>query len=316
MTAHPTWFAGNRQPPIADTIRDAAGNPLDLTGKSFRFRAREIGSATLLVDQPVSNTLDTTGIVEYEWSAADVGAGGALDANLAESRQLLVWWVDEGGPQDVNEAIVVVAVHKPLPAYVELEAFKSAAYIQKSSRDEDIKQALVAASRGLDSAWNRGYSFLEGAPGEVRYFSSDDRRTIRLDPVIDVSELAFDYYGRDEFATVIPSTDYRLQPTDAADRLLPYREIYLLGSGANWGAPYWGAGIRVTGTFGFPAIPPELKSATTIVAARLLERTTSAPFGIIAFGQEAAAVRAGELARDPEVRFLMTSIGRRKKLFV
>lgn len=310
------WFVGNRDPSIQDVVRKSDGKtPEDLTGATVRFRAREIGSSALLVDQPVSNTLDATGVVRYDWSAADAATGA-----LSAARHLLVWWqvTKSAKTQDVNEATIEVRAHGPLDAYVELEVFKETNTFGESYADDDIQVALVAASRGVEATWNRGRPYAPGSPGEIRYFGALDRKEVWVDPLIAVSAVALDYTGRDEYLVpLVENVDYRLEPIGADDLGRPFTKLRRIGSSqAFYSFPEYAAGVRITGTFGWPRVPEGVKMATGIIANRLVRRTREAPFGIVAFGLESAAIRAGAIARDPEVEFAMRAARAPKRLFV
>jgi hypothetical protein len=295
------WYVGDRQPSITDTIT-IDGVPVNLTGHTVRFKAREVNSTPLLVDQPISNTPDATGVVRYDWSAADIATNGILH----DPQRALVWWEDTSGGkvETLGEAVIEVRAHGPgTNAYVELETFKLTANLSgQTYADGDIQTALVAASRGIDSALGRRF-YPDIDVNQVRYYSPYGC-SVEIDDLITFTSLAGDYDGDGTFEqTWVQNTDFVLEPLNAVADGLPFDTIRRLPrSGFNF-SPY-PRSLKLTGKFGWAAAPDAIKQLTTLVAARLVKRTREAPFGIVAFGLDGASVKASQLANDPEYRFL------------
>jgi hypothetical protein len=61
--------------------------------------------------------------------------------------------------------------------------------------------------------------------------------------------------------------------------------------------------VSVTGTFGWPSVPAPVKQATMILASRYLQRSRSAPFAILSFGDGGEASRITR--SDPDVAMLL-----------
>lgn len=314
------WFVGNRDPSISDTI-EVNGAPVDLSAvDEVRFRARALGSSALLVDQPVSNTLDATGLVRYDWQAGDVAPGGAL----ADPRKLLVWWrVLRGSKsEDVNEAIIEVRAHAPVAAYIELEELKKTLKLERQVYpDHDLEVGIAAASAALDEVYGGPWTL--GAAGEARYFTPESARPVDLRAISVVEEVALDTAGGGTYSSVlVDGTDFTLEARSGEGP--PWDRLRFLRSGIAWSWDYprwrrypWGIdGLRVTGQWGWPEVPAGVKAATSIIATRLFRRTREAPFGIIGLGPEGTTVRAGAIARDPEVAFAMKAPAKRRRLIV
>lgn len=310
MSDHPIFWVGNRDPSISDVITDEDGAPEDLTGLAVKFKAREVNSDALLVNSNVNNTLDNTGVVRYDWTAADLTTGGIL----AAPRTCLVWWeVTAGGKtQDVNEAIIEIRAHAPeTRAYVELEEFKSSAELTGTRYlDEDARSAIVGASRAVDEITDN--FFWLGDPGEVRYYSprSWNRcHRVRIDPIIDLDALATDPSGGTTFGdTWIENTDFVLEDLNAPAEGKPWRHLRALRTGGYpLGFPYYPRSIKVTGQFGWATVPDAIRSATGIIATQIVKMKREAPFGIVALGVDGTAVR---IARsNPVVMGLLAPYG-------
>lgn len=287
------WHVGNRDPSISETLVDENNNPVDLTGVTVRFKARETGSSTLLVDQPVTIVTPpgTDGQVRYDWSAADIGASGIL----AEERLALVWWEvtrPSGKKQDYLEAVIEVRAHSPETlAYVELEEFKSTAELTGMSfADRDAQRVLVAASRAVDSITGTRF-YPDADANQVRYYTADGRGIIEIDDLLTLTSLSSDYDGSGTFEeTWTVNTDFTLEPLNAVLNGRPYDTIRIHPR-STYRFSRYPRSLRVTGKFGWTEAPEGVKTATTMIAARLLKEMREAPLGVIGLGLEGTAVR-------------------------
>lgn len=314
MSEQLTWQVGNRNPSITENLIYADGSPVDLTGKTVKFKAREVGASTLLVDQAATIVTPpgTDGIVRYDWSAADIAPGGIL----ASPRNALVWWevttTSGGRVQDYSEALISVDAHAPeANAYVEVEEFKSTVELTGTSfQDADIRLGLLAASRGIDLALGRRF-YPDADVNQIRYYSPASVRWLAIDDLITLTSLATDQSGNGNFSnTWTVNTDFVLEPLNAPADGFPYRSVRATPRSSLYFPNVYPRSVRVTGKFGWTAAPPAIKNATVLLAARVIKRTREAPFGIIGLGLEGAAVRASAIARDPEIAFLLDPYNR------
>jgi hypothetical protein len=306
------WYVGDRQPSITDTIT-VDGVAVNLTGHTVRFKARELGSSTLLVDQPTSNTPDATGVVRYDWSAADIATNGIL--NLP--RKALVWWEDTSGGkvETLGEAIIEVRAHAPQTlAYVELEEFKRTANLSGQTYvDNDIQIALVAASRGIDQALHRRF-YPDADAAQVRYYTPNGGCTVEIDDLLTLTSLLADYDGDGTFEqTWVQNTDFILEPLNAVADGVPFDTIRRHQRSGFSYSPY-PRSLKLTGKFGWAAAPEGIRTLTSLIAARLVKRTREAPFGIVSFGLDGAVMRASQFANDPEYQFLTSTYAKTQVL--
>jgi hypothetical protein len=99
-------FEDNRSPSIRDTIY-VAGQPLNLTGKSVKFRMRLKDGEALKVDSAAQlESPLTSGKVRYDWAAADTDTPGAY----------VFWWnvvISAGVEQDTEEHRLDIIGHIP-----------------------------------------------------------------------------------------------------------------------------------------------------------------------------------------------------------
>jgi hypothetical protein len=300
------WMVGNRNPSITENLLYSDGTVVDLTGKTVKFKMRAVGSATLKVNTAAVVISAPLGTVRYDWAALDVDTAG----------HYLVWWevttTADGKTQDVSEAVIEFRAHAPeTNAYVELEEFKSTAELTGTSfSDQDILTALVAASRGIDQAFGRRF-YPDIDANQIRYYSPDSPTWLRIDDLITFTALATDQGGNGTFSnTWTQNTDFVLEPLNAVADGTPFQSIKANSRSSLYFPTTYPRTVKLTGKFGWATVPAGIKEATTLVAARLVKRTREAPFGIVSFGLEGAAVRAASMMRDPEFSFIAETYSR------
>lgn len=308
MSEHPRFFVGNRNPSITETIT-SGGSAVDLSSSTVKFMAREVGSTALLVDAAVSNSPGADGVVRYDWAAGDVAANGIL----YEARSALVWWrvTTSGKTQDMAEAVIEIADHAPIPGYVELEQLKSTLELTgQTFADPDLQGCITAASKDIDEACGRTFSL--GATGSVRYYTPESGKLLLVDDIVDIDEVAVDRGGDGTFEeTWTANTHFVAEPLNAAADGAPW-EHFRARSAAGWKWPVdVERSVRVTGQFGWTAVPASIETATRILASRLFKRSREAPFGIVTVGSDVGA--AMRLSRtDPDVASLIAPFVRHR----
>ena len=316
MAETPIFFTFNRNPSITENIVDDQGAPVDLTTSTVKFKAREVGSPELLVDATATIVgSPTLGNVRYDWTSGDITGPAGI---LSSSRSALIWWeVTTGGKtQDVAEAVIEIRAHAPgTHAYVELEEFKETTSLKgQTYADRDIQTALVAASRGIEEALERRF-WLDPDANQARYYTPKHGRWLDIDDLVTLTTLKASRDGDATFEeTWTFNTDFVLEPLNAVADLKPYEKICWNPLSGFPGFPCYPRSVEVTGKFGWLTVPDGVKQLTTLIAARLVQRTRQAPMGIIAIGADGAAVRASEFARDPEYSWLVASLRRTQVL--
>lgn len=192
--------------------------------------------------------------------------------------------------------------------YASVADVKASLRITDTVDDSLIDVALGAASDQIDSYCNRVFYNMGTA---VRYYSANDPYFCPIDDLISISELATAVTSNGNYDTVWANYvngapgDYQLEPLNAAyptDGLMsPTTGIralwrYLFPTLGN------NALVRVTGVWGWSAVPSAVKAATIIQAARLFKRNDS-PNGVIGFG-DLGVTRVSNIL-DPDVRMLL-----------
>jgi hypothetical protein len=304
------WQVGNRNPSITETITvDGAAVDLNVGSSTVKFQARELGSSTLLVDAAATivqtgsgGSAVNKGQVRYDWTSGDATTG-----ILSAPRLALIWWrvTTSAKDQDVGEALIEIRSHGPLTnCYVELEQFKSTADLKDTNfMDIDIALAIRAAARAVDEICARRF-YPDTDATQVRYYTPSRSDHVYIDDLVTLTTLKTDE-GRDgTFENTWASTDYWLEPLNAAADGEPYTAVRVNPDGGFQFWPGYTKSIQVTGKFGWATTPAAISEATTILAGRFLKRTREAPFGAAeALALGGAAVRL--TGRDADVTALL-----------
>lgn len=155
--------------------------------------------------------------------------------------------------------------------YITLDQLRRATKILGQDETERLEQAINAASRQIDGMCNR---FFYATESEVRYYSADDPGDVGIDDLATITELATDSGSR-TYGTVWTTDEYDLYPDNAtlfgipSTRIRPVSGVF----------PTTRRGIRITGVWGWPAVPDAIVQATLLQATRLAKRQDS-PYGI------------------------------------
>jgi hypothetical protein len=299
------WFVGNKDPSIAE-ILTIGGVVKDLTGCTVKFRMRAVGSSTLKVDAAATVVSAGAGSVRYDWQTADVDTAATY----------LVWWtvttVASGNTQDMGEAVIQFLAHADASTftdYVGLEEFKTTLTIANQTfADPDVVVAIGAASRAIEQATGR-FFWKDVNANQVRYYSPTEYRYMSTDDLAIITSVKTDNDGDGTFEnTWTLNTDYAASPLNAPSDSEPYTRLDVKFNGRYLFQPLYPRTLQITGQFGWPAVPPPIKQATTILAHRLLRRAREVPFGVSGIGLDGSVVRI--MAQDPDVEALIMPYSR------
>ena len=185
--------------------------------------------------------------------------------------------------------------------YCTLAEVKAALRLNDAIDDTLIENSIEGASRRIDGYCGRFFYQTQTA---IKFFASDAYR-LAVPDISSTSGLIVqtDDNGDGSFETTWTlNTDYILEPTDAALQSRPYRRITATG-GKTFPMFYipQDAGVQVTATWGYPAIPDDVREACVLLSMRQFARYNAA-LGVMAFGDMAVSVRSV----DPDVRDLLS----------
>jgi hypothetical protein len=259
-------WKGNTSPSIQDTIRVNKA-AFDLTGCTVKFRMRADTSTDVLkVDDDAviiqSSPTMNTGQVRYDWDTLDTDTAG----------DFLGWWhvvLPGGGVQDTDEFEVRIEEHADTSTdYATLTELRNsfAAGSSPSFEEEEMVAALHAASRDVDGICRRRF-WLDPTVVDRYYTAFDD--VVQIDDLSSSDSVVVTLAGTE----LVAGTDYLLEPLNAEADGRPFEQIRLLVD-----VDSTPAGLKVTGKFGWLAVPQKVNAATKILAGRILLRR-QAPLG-------------------------------------
>ena len=165
--------------------------------------------------------------------------------------------------------------------------------------DQDVSLALQAATTSINTHCGRVFTL---GSSETRDYYPISPNYVIIDDAVTVTSVTTNG------TTLTVGTDYRLEAVAVAKPGPPYDVIRNVAIPGVYGAMGYGfvaqSPLSVTGTFGWPSVPAPIKQATMILAGRYLQRSRSAPFAILTFGDGGEAAR---LTRsDPDVAMLLS----------
>jgi hypothetical protein len=186
--------------------------------------------------------------------------------------------------------------------YATLSDVKAAARITDTVDDSLIELSIEAASREIDGYCQR---YFYNAGTATRFFAPEDAFITLTDDVISVSEVVT-ADDADVFATVWTSDDYQLEPVNGLVSGLahPFTQLRAVG---DFLFPSWvsitgrTATVKVTGVWGWAAVPTAVRQSCILLAMRQFKRYDS-PLGVAGFG-DLGAIRVGRV--DPDVEALL-----------
>lgn len=282
------------------TLRDANGNPVDITGATVHIDVTPIKAAAKIVDAAATIVNAPLGQVSYTFTAPQTNTPGDYLATFTVTYA--------GGQVQAfpNAGYYLITINPDAPTYAQDQEYATREELKKTLNltgttygDQDISLALNAATQAINN--HTGRSFKLGSPGESRTYRPVSADYLLIDDVTAVTAV------QSGTTALALTTDYTLEPVRVARPGPPYdvlRAAPIIGGfGAFGQAHSWGT-VTVTGTYGWPTVPHPIKQAAMILASRYLQRSRSAPFAILTFGDGGEAAR---LTRsDPDVAMLLS----------
>jgi hypothetical protein len=185
--------------------------------------------------------------------------------------------------------------------YCTLTQVKAGLRITDSVDDTLLEMAVESASRAIDSYCNR--VFYSTGTAVVRYYSPVDSYLCDIDDLVSLTSL---FTNSDETQSSYniqwTSEDRQLEPLNglADGQPTPFTRIRAIGD-YTFQTLNGEASVKVTGVFGYSAVPIAITQATVIQASRIYKRLDS-PLGIIS--GELGTMRVGTRL-DPDVAQLV-----------
>lgn len=191
--------------------------------------------------------------------------------------------------------------------YCTLDEFKLRFYAGSSSTtdDEVAETAIETASRFIDD--DTGRHFWKSASAEARYFTSEyPDLFVCADDIVSITSLLTDSDGDRTYETTWQTTDYDLEPYNAAVVEKPYTQLRITPNGT-YSFPTLRRGVKLTAVFGWPAVPKLAKSACIMQAGRWFKRK-DAIFGVLGSADMGQIMLPAKL--DPDVSLMLNPLRR------
>lgn len=184
--------------------------------------------------------------------------------------------------------------------YTNLSDVKAALRITDTVDDDLLVSLITAASARIDNACHRTFGQASGD----RYYSPKNNYSVVIDDLATANGLVvrLDTSNDGTWATTMTSSQYQLEPVNNPAQGRPYR---MLRSNGNVIFPmntYGKVMVKMTGTWGWPAVPAEISEATRLMVLRQFRRFDS-PLGVAGFGDLGTIMVR---AIDPDIQALIT----------
>lgn len=182
-----------------------------------------------------------------------------------------------------------MAITGGLITLAELAQFTGYAVPTDPAKVSDVESAIESASRSIEQFCGREF---HATTSSARYFDSLDGVIVRIDDASTVSAIAVDSGDDGTHATAV--TTYQLLPHGGRSLVLgavPYTAVKALRFNV-WPTTNERAGaVKVTGVWGWSAVPTAVKRSCAVYAHELL-RDREATFGGVLATTEGVAIGA------------------------
>ncbi len=214
---------------------------------------------------------------------------GAYSAQVACATSAGLWsyvWIGAGAGGDVAPGTWRVFNTTPAQYYTSREELKDRLNIPDDSDDLAIELAVRAAARYIEKRTGRFFWQI----AETRTFVPQGIYSLRISDLVTCTSLLTDPDGDGTFpVTWTQGTDfelsygYREYNQNVSGEPTPYREVHVIGGGSRFFPYAWCLTrqdrIKITGTWGWPAVPDMITTASLLLASDLY-KLKDAPFGI------------------------------------
>jgi hypothetical protein len=163
--------------------------------------------------------------------------------------------------------------------YCALTDIKPRLGIATANTDDDtiLEQVITAVSRLIDE--RTGRRFFVNSADEIRYFTAEFNDFLRTGDLVSITSLYTDDSGNRTYGTLWTTADYDLEPDNAALDSIPYNAIAISPVGSKNFPVGIRKGVKITGKFGWTAVPAIIKEVCLIQSTRIFKRKDT-PFGI------------------------------------
>ncbi len=163
--------------------------------------------------------------------------------------------------------------------YTTTQAVRSALDIDTTD-ETTLALAVTAASRLIDSMTGRNFGVTTSA---ARYFSPIDSYCVPINDAATVTAVATDDGFNATYTTTWATTDWQAQPVGGIGPSgltgWPLTRIVAISGRTFNPTPYRPPYVKVTGTWGWAAVPDDVEMACLMLASEMFKAAREAPFG-------------------------------------
>lgn len=201
------------------------------------------------------------------------------------------------------------------PDYCTAIELKAYLRIGDAADDSELGFAITAASRAIDQECNRQFGV---STAVARYYTWDESYldfapVLEIDDIQSVTSLAVVADSGDDGTyehTLVNGTDFEFYPWNATANGRPWTHIVLKRNSLVLGSfPTNSRAIKITGLWGWTAVPTVVKQAALVQASRFFARRNS-PFGIAGSPDLGNELRLLSKV-DPDVAVMLNTVKRR-----
>lgn len=185
--------------------------------------------------------------------------------------------------------------------YTTLAEVKAALRISDASDDTLLENAITSASRRIDGYCGR-FFYKTSSTAVTMYPFDSYVCKFGNDLATNSATISIDSAGNGTYSTnLVLNTDYILEPLDTSLQSRPFRQARMVGGETFplYTLPSFPT-VRITGLWGWNAVPYDVEQACVLLAMRQFARL-NASLGVVGFADMAITVRAV----DPDVRDLL-----------
>ena len=193
--------------------------------------------------------------------------------------------------------------------YCTLAQVKSRLDIDDFADDSEMESVIEAVSRWIDGPMGCGRRIY--AATETRYYTPDFKDWLIVDDLISVTTLKTDTTGNGTFDTTWTTSDYILQPMNAAYLSMPYDQITVATNGDYTFDPDIKRSVEIAGNWGYASTtPPQITEACILASMRVWKRRDML-FGTVGNADLGTVEAIAPIMKDGELRLLLDSVPRR-----
>lgn len=181
--------------------------------------------------------------------------------------------------------------------YTTLAVVKDVLGISDTGHDTELERVVEAVSRWIDGFCGRHFY----SASETRYYTAEWGDWLIVDDLLTVTTLKTDENEDRTYERTWASTDYDLEPFNAATDGRPYTSIRTAPAGL-YTFPTGRKAVQIVGSFGWSAIPDAIEEACILQTTRIFRRK-DAPFGVTGSADMGQVLAIARL--DPDVRSLL-----------